>query len=188
MKEDRFGEHLANDGLISRAQLEEALQVQKKLKTYKPIGQILVDRNIITQRQLNFLLDKYRKRPHLGEILLQKSLMTRQQLEIALEEQKKNGLRLRETLLNLKLVTEEAMREALSLHLNISFIELEKTHINADLKKLINKNYAKKHFIIPIARIGQKHYALRRLDDPETARHQDTDREGSHRIPLRGVY
>ena len=101
MKEDRFGDHLVNDGLISRAQPEEAPQVQIKLKTYKPIGQIPVDRNIITQRQLNFLLDKYRKRPPLGEILLQKSLITRQQLKIALEDQKKNGLRLGKTLLNL---------------------------------------------------------------------------------------
>ncbi len=154
MKDDRFGELLVNEGLISRAQLEEALQIQKRLKAYKPVGQVLVERKVITKRQLNFLLDKYNKRPYLGEILMRQGLITEEQLKIALSEHKKRGLRLGETLLKLKLVTEEAMREALCLQLNIPYINLEKISIDRNLAKLVNKNYAKKHSIVPIAKIG----------------------------------
>jgi len=164
MADIKFGELLVSEGIISQSQLDEALRIQKELKTSKPIGQLLVERNILTQRQLNFLLDKYSKRPQLGEILVKNSVITDDQLEIALEHQKKIGLRLGETLLSLRFVTEEVMREALSLQLNIPFVDLDKISIDHELKKLVTKEYAKRLFIVPIAKIGSS--VTMAMDDP----------------------
>ncbi len=58
LEERRFGELLIKEGLITEAQLQEALQFQEELKWYKPVGQILVEKKLITAGQLNFFLDR----------------------------------------------------------------------------------------------------------------------------------
>ncbi len=160
----KIGEILISEGLINQSQLQEALSVQKGLKKYKPIGQILVDQKIITQKQLNFLLDRHGKRPRLGETLIRSGVLTQEQLKIALDHQKTTGLRLGETIVRLSFTTEEVMRQALCTQLNIPFINLEDISIDRSLSKLINKNYAQKHHIIPISKIGDNITLV--MDDP----------------------
>jgi len=154
MNDERFGELLIKEGLVSRTQLEQAVRIQQDRGKGKPIGQILTDLRVITPRQLDFILDKHRKRQPLGEILIQREVISKEELQFALEEQKSTGLPLGETLVRLSFITEEVMREALCIQLNIAFIDLERCHLPAELKKLINMNYARKHSIIPVDRIG----------------------------------
>lgn len=154
MNEERFGDCLVEEGLVSRSRLDEAIRVQLEIDGEKPIGQILQDLGLLTKRQLNFILDKYKKRQYLGQILLQRKVISEEQLQYALGEQKKTGLPLGETLVTLNLITEEEMRESLCIQLNIAFIDLEKCHLSTNLKKLINMSYARKHSIIPVDRIG----------------------------------
>ncbi|HLA81869.1 MAG TPA: hypothetical protein VJP78_09695, partial [Thermoleophilia bacterium] len=58
-----LGEILRQAGLITEAQLQDALRTQQELGSYKPVGQILVDRRIITREQLDLFLDRYHKWP-----------------------------------------------------------------------------------------------------------------------------
>ena len=149
-----LGEILRQAGLITEAQLQDALRTQQELGSYKPVGQILVDRRIITREQLDLFLDRYHKWPRLGEILVKTKVVTKEQLEIALAHQKKTGHRLGETIVELNYATEEAMRQALCTQLNVTFIEVDKIAIDHSLTRLINKNYAKEHLVIPFAKIG----------------------------------
>ncbi len=159
-----LGEILLRAGLITEAQLQEALRTQQKLGSYKPIGQILVDREIITRKQLDLFLDQYHKWPRIGEILVKNKMITKEQLEIALTHQKKTGRRLGETIVELNYATEEAVRQALCAQLNIPFIEVDKIAIDHSLTRLINKNYAKEHLVIPLAKIGN--ILSLAMDDP----------------------
>jgi type IV pilus assembly protein PilB len=154
LEERRFGELLIKEGLITEAQLQEALQFQKELKWYKPVGQILAEKKLITASQLNFFLDRDHKRPRLGEILLKTGAITREQFYIALGHQKKTGRRFGETLRDLGYVTDEVLRQALSTQLNIPFVDLDKLSIDRSLARLINKSYAKKNLVVPIAKTG----------------------------------
>ena len=154
LEERHFGEILIKEGLITQAQLQEALQFQKELKWYKPVGQILAEKKLITASQLNFFLDRHHKRPRLGEILLKTGAITREQFYIALGHQKKTGRRLGETLRELGFVKEEVLLQALGTQLNVPFIDLDKFNIDRSLARLINKSYAKKNLVIPIAKIG----------------------------------
>ena len=118
----RLGEILLKRGLITGPQLREALLAQAALQAYKPLGQILVDQQAIATPQLNPVLDVYHKRARLGEILLKTGAIVSNQLAFALEHQRVTELRLRETLLQLNYITEEHMRWALCLQLNITFL------------------------------------------------------------------
>jgi len=160
----KIGDILIQEGLITKYQLQKALDYQNKLKRYKPVGQILVDHGIITQKQLNFLLDRFDKRPRLGDILIQSGVITKEILDIALDYQKKTRLRLGEALVELDFISEEVMRQTLCTQLNIPYIDFGNIMIDESLAKLINKNYAQKHRIVPIAKIGQD--ITLAMDDP----------------------
>ncbi len=149
--EPLLGELLQNKGLITASQLQEALRVQADSEDYKPIGKILVEHKAITPTQLNLILHTYHKWPRLGDILIKTKAIIREQLNAALDQQKTTGLRLGETLLQLNYITEEQMRHGLCLQHNIPFLDLDQFTTDRRLAHLINKNYAKKRLVIPLA-------------------------------------
>jgi type IV pilus assembly protein PilB len=81
-----------------------------------------------------------------------------------LNYQKKTGLRLGEVLIKLKFITEEVMRQALCTQHNIPYINLGNVTIDRSLAKIINRKYAQKHQVVPIARIGDT--ITLAMDDP----------------------
>ncbi len=149
-----LGHLLIKHRLITDAQLEEALEIQQTARPYKPIGQILVERGAMAEGDLKGILDLYRKRSRLGDTLVKSRVITSEQLAIALNEQKQLGLRLGETLMKLNYITEDALRRALSAQLSIPFVDLNAYALDGRLAKLINRNYAKKHLVVPVCMSG----------------------------------
>ncbi len=151
----RLGLLLVDEGFITPDQLQEALRIQKESsqnpEEYKYLGQILVEKNFIDAEHLQYVLTKHNKKTRLGDILLRSNAISEQDLDKALKEQKKSGLRLGEILLKKSLVSEEAMRQALCTQLNIPYIEISRLDIDLNLTKIINRDYASRHHIIPIS-------------------------------------
>lgn len=145
-----LGHLLISDRLITESQLEDALEIQQMTRPYKPLGQILVELGAIAPAKLKSILDLYRKRSRLGEILVKSGAITPDQLTAALDEQKRTELRLGEVLIKLNYVTEEILRQALCTHLSIPFVDLNAYGLDQRLTKLINRNYAKRHLVVPV--------------------------------------
>lgn len=161
---NKLGEILLEEGLISEEDLNEAKRLQSQAKDYKPIGRILVELNAITPRQLNYILDRFSKRPNLGAILKKSGFVTEQDIEKALQRQKQTGCRLGECLMELKIITEKDLRKALCAQLNIPFIDLDKISFDDSLSKLINKKYCEKRNLVPIGKMGST--LTLAMDDP----------------------
>ena len=163
------GQFLVKERLITEAQLDEALRVQASLDTYTPIGHVLVGQRIITLKQLNAVLDKYRKRPKLGAVLIAAKVITEEQLHEAILRQRARHARLGDTLLHLGFATETQIRQAICIQLNLPFIDLNdfKLERKADLASLIKRGYADKHRVVPIARLGNTLTVA--MDDPTDA-------------------
>lgn len=159
-----LGHLLIKEGLVTPVQLQEALRAQRGLKMHRPIGQILVDQSVITQRQLNLILDLYDKRPKLGNVLVRTGAISQDQLAAALAEQKKSGLPLGETLLRLGYLTEDQFRDALCTQLNIPLVDLDAVTPDRELARLINKAYARRHLVVPVSRSGSA--LTLAMDDP----------------------
>jgi hypothetical protein len=162
--EPRLGELLIQEGLISPEQLEDALQAQAAGESYVLLGQVLIDRNLVTRNQLTAILVRYRKRLLLGQILVKAKVVTEERLKGALSYQRKTGLRLGDALLQLGLVTETQLRQAICAQLNIPFAELEQFTPGLELSRLIEGAYAHKHRVIPIARTEETMTVV--MDDP----------------------
>jgi type IV pilus assembly protein PilB len=162
--ESRLGELLIQRRFITAAQLEQALRAQQDAPKYLPLGQILIDAGFITRRQLHLVLAWARKRPKLGEVLIKSGAIDAGQLERALIEQKTLELPLGETLVKLGYLTEETMRQALCLQMNVPYIDLDRMNIDATLARLVNHSYAMRHRLVPVARVAETLTVA--MDDP----------------------
>ena len=163
-----LGDLLIAEGLITELQLREALRIQRGPEPLKPVGQILVERRVITQNQLDTVLDKYQKKKYrLGDILVETGVITEDQLEIALQHQKRTGLRLGYVLLKLNFITEEQMKQALCQQLNVTFVDLDKLVVDRSLTHLISRDYAQRHRVIPVSLVAGRLTVA--MEDPTDA-------------------
>ena len=103
-------------------------------------------------------------RSRLGEILLGGGVITQSQLDHALAQQKTVKLPLGEVLVKLNYLSDESMRQALSLQLNVPYLDLDKVKLDRELAKTINRNYARRHSVLPVALIGRTLTVA--MDDP----------------------
>ncbi|MBN2706031.1 MAG: Flp pilus assembly complex ATPase component TadA, partial [Deltaproteobacteria bacterium] len=151
----RLGLLLVDEGFISPNQLQEALRLQKEHTgqedDHRYLGQILVDKKYIDADQLRYIMEKHNKKTRIGDILVRNRAISEQELEFALIEQRKSGKRLGEILLKKNLVSEETMRQALCTQLNIPYLDLSRVTIDRNLTKIINRDYAWRHKIVPVA-------------------------------------
>jgi Type II secretion system (T2SS), protein E, N-terminal domain len=163
------GQLLVSERLITEAQLDEALRLQAGLDTYTPIGQVLVDQSFITLKELDTVLDKYRKRPKLGAVLLAAGVITVEQLGQAMARHRSGSRRLGDALLELGFATEHQIKQAVCVQLNLPFIDLDHftPEPGSDLARTVEQDYAAKHRVVPIARLGNSLTVA--MDDPTDA-------------------
>jgi type II secretory ATPase GspE/PulE/Tfp pilus assembly ATPase PilB-like protein len=162
--ETRLGEVLVREGLIKEAQLRDVLKQQAAGTTYVPLGHLLVRQKLLTQRQLNLVLEHADKRPKLGEVLARSGAITADQLQHALNQQKKLKLPIGQLLVRLSYITDETMRQALSVQLNVPYLDLDRLTIDPALSRIINRSYARRRSLVPVASIAQSLTVC--MDDP----------------------
>ncbi|HEX6210770.1 MAG TPA: ATPase, T2SS/T4P/T4SS family [Methylomirabilota bacterium] len=163
----RLGELLLAEGLVTPAQLEEALRVQGAPDGYAPLGHILLAQKIVTRDQLLSVLGRHRRSSKLGDILLKSREINRTQLEAALAEQRRTKQPLGEVLLRLGFVSEERLRMALCRQLHIRFFNLDTIILDPTLRNLVSEKFAVKHRTVPVSRVGN--LLIVAMDDPTQA-------------------
>lgn len=90
------------------------------------------------------------QRKKLGEILLEKGLITEEQLKEALLEQQKTGISLGQILIDRGLITPNVLGETLSKQLNIEYKNVSEIYISPDSINLIPENIIKDKKVFPI--------------------------------------
>jgi type II secretory ATPase GspE/PulE/Tfp pilus assembly ATPase PilB-like protein len=161
--ERRVGELLVQRGLVTEAHVIRAL-ARQKIETDVSLGQILVRQRVITQQQLDAVLDTFGKRPQLGDVLVRHGAITRAQLDHALVTQKKTRGTLGQILIRLRYLDDAAVRQALAIQLDIPYVDLDRMSVDRSLCRIINANYARRHRIVPVALAGQTLTVC--MDDP----------------------
>jgi type II secretion system (T2SS) protein E len=160
----RLGDLLIQEKLVTQEQIDEALRVQSTLKTYVPLGQILMMRGWLTRTQLTTVLRRHRKRARLGEMLVRTKRITEAQLETALAQQKQMRQPLGRVLMSLGYLTEETMREALCAQLHINFFDLDRVMIDPGLATMVTEKYAVRRRVVPLFRADR--ILVVGVDDP----------------------
>ncbi len=95
----------------------------------------------------------------LGEILVEKGIITREQLDRALREQKSRGIDQKKIggyLIDLGFAREDDITQALAVQFNMAILRLEGVKIKPEVLDLVSDSMAKKFMIIPVFRIDQE--------------------------------
>jgi type IV pilus assembly protein PilB len=128
-----------------------------------PVTKERARQQLVTARQLNLVRERG-ERPRLGEVLVRSGAIHADQLQHALDQQKELKLPVGQLLVRLNYVTDEAMRQALSVQLNVPFLDLDRLTVDPALSRIINRSYASRHSLLPVARVGQSLTIC--MDDP----------------------
>jgi len=104
------------------------------------------------------------RKSRLGELLISAGNLSAEQLESALERQKTQKLPLGQLLVKLGFISDDAMRMALASQVGVPFIDLDNTSIDPGLGRVLNKNFARRHVLVPVAQQGRTLTIA--MDDP----------------------
>ncbi|OGA34458.1 MAG: secretion system protein E [Betaproteobacteria bacterium RIFCSPLOWO2_12_61_14] len=102
---------------------------------------------------------------HIGQILISQGILTEDQLRIALLEQLKTNQPVGRLLVNLGFVSEATLRDALSEKLGLQSVDLSQIVVDSAALKLIQREFAKRHNIFPVALDRDKHRLIIAIAD-----------------------
>jgi len=148
-KKLRLGELLVKEGVLSEQHKDEALAIQKTLPVYKTIGEICLEKQFVSRRDLNRVLAKYHKRIPLGELLINLRMINHQQLREALDEQKKSGGKLGEIFVQKGFINEKALVDILATQMGILKIVPDFHIIDRMLLKGWSEDFLKRNLVLP---------------------------------------
>ena len=90
----------------------------------------------------------------LGELLVRENLISVQQLRKAQEEQNRSGARIGAALIKTGAIEEHKLTDFLSKQYGVPAINLKDFDIDPEIIKLVKKEVAEKHLVIPVNRAG----------------------------------
>lgn len=91
----------------------------------------------------------------LGEILVERGVISRVQLETVLTFQKEKGILFGEALVQMKLGTEEDVVQALTCQYGFPYLPLVNYEIAPEVVATVSLNLCKQHCLVPIDKIGR---------------------------------
>ncbi|WP_026526073.1 GspE/PulE family protein [Butyrivibrio sp. VCD2006] len=100
----------------------------------------------------------------IGDLLIERGLITEKELQFALDMQKQTREKLGEVLINNKIVTPEDIAQTLAVQLEVDYIDLGKVSIPQEMAKLVQRNTAKQNHLVPVQKQGDTLYVA--MDDP----------------------
>jgi hypothetical protein len=150
-----LGKVLVDQQKITPGQLEECLRIQKERRE-KKIGDILLEKKVINEKQLQEALQKQEiKHQLLGEILLEAGYITLDQLQHALDIQQQNReKKLGHVLVELKYVTPNDICIALATQFHLPWIDLSSVKIPVEIVTSLPEELMLRLKIIPVERKG----------------------------------
>lgn len=100
----------------------------------------------------------------IGDMLIERGLITENELKFALDMQKQTREKLGEVLIKNNIVTPEDMAKTLAVQLEVDYVDLAKISIPSDLAEVVHKNTAKKNHLVPVQKQGGTLFVA--MDDP----------------------
>ena len=100
----------------------------------------------------------------IGELLIERGLITDNELDFALDMQKLSHEKLGEVLINNKIVTPEDIAQALATQLEVEYVDLNKKNISSEMTRIVKRNTARQNHLVPLQKQGDALFVA--MEDP----------------------
>ena len=151
---ERIGELCVRKQLISPAQLNHALSIQKRQARSERVGDLLVALGYISRDQLRKIVEESGHRELFGEMLLHQGVLTREQLDQALDRQTQTGRQLGQVLLEMHLLDEQKLARALSHQLDLSYVVPQPNLVNMAVFNRLPAAFIREKRAVPVSEEG----------------------------------
>ena len=143
---------LINEGLLTKEQLSKARKIAEHLGGEKSLSEVLLEMNWISQPRLDDFVRKCRSRRSISDILIARHLVTEQDVMNAREIQRKSpkSKRIGEILVEMALIEERHVVEALAEKFNLPLLDPDITEIDSELVRQVSLKYLRRQVAIPI--------------------------------------
>jgi type IV pilus assembly protein PilB len=151
--DERIEIALINEGLVTQEQLARARNIREHLSGTKSLKEVLIEMNWLNEKQIDDFVRRQKTKQRVGEILLARKLVKESDIQAALETQRKSApraKRLGEILVEMGLVEERHVIEALAEKFSLQVIEPDISQINVDLVRKVSLKYLRRQFALPI--------------------------------------
>src|SRR6266480_1448709 len=149
---------LINEGLLTKEQLSKARKIAEHLGGQKTLSEVLLEMNWISQPRLDDFVRSCRSRISISDILIARRMITEQDVMAARETQRKSAKskRIGETLVEMGLIEERHVVEALAEKFNLPLLEPDITEIDSELVRKVSLKYLRRQVAIPIKLEGDQ--------------------------------
>jgi type IV pilus assembly protein PilB len=151
--EERIEVALINEGLVTQEQLSRARNIQQHLNGTKSLKEVLIDMNWVNEKQLDDFVRRQKARQRVGEILVARKLVKVSDIQTALETQRKSSPRAKrigEILVEMGLVEERHVVEALAEKFSLRVLEPDISQIEVELVRKVSLKYLRRQTALPI--------------------------------------
>jgi type IV pilus assembly protein PilB len=163
--DNKIGQILMDEGIITAGQLQDALTEQEHQAMYKPLGEILRELGFITRRQLRNALLRYQKQIPLGDLLVKMGLISHIQLGHALAMQKAENKKLGRILVERGFIEWNSVLDGICLQHGIQGMHLAPIADN-DLLKNVNISFLQTRRVLPLSYDRDRKVLLVLMEDP----------------------
>ena len=167
---ERIGELLVANRAVTRAQVDQAVEVQNQMRSQK-LGDILLTNHVVTPEQLLVAIDQQARMPmvRIGEALTALGLITEAQLQDALTQQKEDrSVPLGELLVNLDMVSRQDLQTALARKMGYPLVDLQKFPIDPEALRKVPFSTAARLDALPL--LLREGTLIIALEDPSNRR------------------
>ncbi len=143
---------LINEGLLTQDQLTRARALTDQLGGQTTIGDVLLDMNLISRSRLDEFVRRHRNRLSISDILIGRRLVTDDDVRSAREIQRKSApksKRIGETLIEMGLIEERHVVEALSYKFHLPIADPDITEIDFELVRKVSLKYLRRQAALP---------------------------------------
>src|SRR5437016_14301939 len=145
---------LINEGLVTTDQLSRARRIQEQLAGQKSLSDVLLEMNWVSETRLEDFVRRHRSSLSIGDIFVARKLVNQQDVMAAREVQRKSGpkgKRLGEVLIEMGLIEERHVVEALAEKFGLPLLEPDITQIDVDLVRRMSLKYLRRQIGLPIS-------------------------------------
>jgi type IV pilus assembly protein PilB len=177
---------LLTEGALTQEQITRARKIHQQLEGQRTLGDVLVEMNLISGPRLEEAIRCQRSRMRTGEILVSRRLVTETDVAAALEIQRRSAPRAKrigEILIEMGLIEERHVIEALADKFNLPLSDPDITEIDLELVRRISLKYLRRQVALPI-RIVEGQLMLLVSDPLETAFLEEITRLFNCRVKL----
>lgn len=144
---------LISEGLLTKDQLSKARKIAEHLNGEKTLGDVLLEMNWISRPRLDDFVRRSRSRVSISDVLIARRLVTDDDVRAAREIQRKSSSkpkRIGETLIEMGLIEERHIVEALAEKFNLPIVDPDITQIDSELVRKVSLKYLRRQMALPV--------------------------------------